>query len=235
VIGQWIVLVFAMLLPTIATWTYFVGLASGGQSSVWVPVVYSGSKVVVVLLPVVWLGWTGKERLRPSIPSFGGLANGLGFGLLAAAVLLGLYYGVLRGTSLMHTTAEKLREKVAEFHADTEAQFIMLGAFISIAHSLLEEYYWRWFVFGQLKTLLPLGVALLVSSLAFMSHHVVVLGVYFPGKFFTAALPFSLCVAVGGAFWGWLYHRTGSIWSAWLSHLIIDSAIMVVGYDLLFG
>jgi len=49
-----------------------------------------------------------------------------------------------------------------------------------------------------------------------------------------AALPFSLCIAVGGMVWAWLYHRTHTIYSSWISHLVIDAAIMVVGYDLVF-
>jgi membrane protease YdiL (CAAX protease family) len=42
----------------------------------------------------------------------------------------------------------------------------------------------------------------------------------------------SSAVAVGGAFWAWLYERTGSIYSAWLSHLLIDAGIFWVGYEL---
>jgi uncharacterized protein len=43
---------------------------------------------------------------------------------------------------------------------------------------------------------------------------------------------FSLSVAVGGAFWAWLYQRTGSLYGPWLSHLLVDAAIFLVGYDL---
>ncbi len=43
----------------------------------------------------------------------------------------------------------------------------------------------------------------------------------------------SLCIAVGGFFWAWLYEQTRSIWAAWLSHLLIDAGILVIGYDLL--
>jgi membrane protease YdiL (CAAX protease family) len=67
-----------------------------------------------------------------------------------------------------------------------------------------------------------------------MAHHVVVLAVYFPGRFFTAALPLSLGIAIGGMFWCWLYERTGSIIATWVSHFLIDGAIMIVGYDLAF-
>jgi uncharacterized protein len=43
----------------------------------------------------------------------------------------------------------------------------------------------------------------------------------------------SAGVAVGGAFWAWLYERTGSIFGPWLSHLLIDAGIFWIGYDLI--
>jgi uncharacterized protein len=38
----------------------------------------------------------------------------------------------------------------------------------------------------------------------------------------------------GGAFWAWLYHRSGNLIAPWLSHALIDAAIFTVGYDLTF-
>jgi len=42
-------------------------------------------------------------------------------------------------------------------------------------------------------------------------------------------------VAVGGLVWSWQYERQNSIAGAWLSHLLVDAAIMYIGYGLLFG
>ena len=76
---------------------------------------------------------------------------------------------------------------------------------------------------------MSLGFALLISSLGFMAHHVLLLATYFswssPAMYF-----FSLSVAVGGAAWGWLYERTGSLYGAWFSHLLVDAAIFVIGF-----
>jgi hypothetical protein len=66
-----------------------------------------------------------------------------------------------------------------------------------------------------------------------MAHHVIVLGVYLPGRFVSRALPFSLAIAVGGAVWAWLYGRADSLYPSWLSHLLVDAAIFVIGWDLL--
>ena len=106
--------------------------------------------------------------------------------------------------------------------------------FLAGVHSLMEEYYWRWFVFRELKGLLAPGAAIALSSLAFMAHHVIILWIYLPGRFLTAVVPFSLCVALGGAAWAWLYERSGTLYTPWLSHLLVDVAILAVGYEMVF-
>jgi membrane protease YdiL (CAAX protease family) len=143
-----------------------------------------------------------------------------------------LYFGILKDTGIFAETGTKIAQWLTEFHANTPAAFFTMALFVCVLHSLLEEYYWRWFVFGRLRRYLPLGAALALSSLAFMSHHVFVLAYYLPGRFWIAAVPFSLCVAVGGIAWAWLYHRYQTLYAPWLSHLLVDAAIMVVGYDM---
>ena len=109
---------------------------------------------------------------------------------------------------------------------------LAFALFLSIPHSLLEEYYWRWFVFGQLRRTAPFGVALAVSSLAFMSHHVIVIHQMLQ-QGWGVTLFFSLCVAAGGAAWAWLYERSRSLYGPWISHLLVDCGIMYLGFDLI--
>jgi membrane protease YdiL (CAAX protease family) len=228
-------LAFALVYPAVFTWIYFVALASGADGrSPTLLVPYFIGKIIQFGFPVFWVCVVERQRLRWSAPRLGGLLEGLGFGLLVAVAILALYYGVLRDTAVFAETPAQVRAKVEGFHAATPGRYLVLAAFIALLHSLAEEYYWRWFVFGRLQRLLPLAVAIVVSSLGFMAHHVVVLSVYFPGQFWTAVVPFSLGVAVGGAVWAWLYHHTGSLAATWLSHVLVDAAIMVVGYDFLF-
>jgi membrane protease YdiL (CAAX protease family) len=220
-------------------WIYFVVLAppasEQGRPGAGAIVAYLLSKLIQFGFPVVWVASWERDRIRPAIPGFKGLAFGAGFGLLVAGLIFSVYFAVLAGSPMLAETAVKVREKLVLFHADSPGRFVLLGLFLAGLHSLLEEYYWRWFVFGELRRLVAVGVAIALSSLAFMAHHVVVLGVYFPQHFITAVLPFSVCVAVGGAVWAWLYQRTGTIYSAWISHLLIDAAILAVGYDMVFG
>src|SRR5262249_12076565 len=138
-------------------------------------------------------------------------------------------------TWVMADTAARLRHELQDFGLASAAGFAAFAAFTTLLHSLLEEYYWRWFVFGALKHLLPLGGAVVLSALGFMAYHLVLLWGYFPGRFLTAALPFGVCTGVGGVVWAWLYDRSRSIYAPWVSHLIVDAGLFVVGYDMYFG
>ena len=143
------------------------------------------------------------------MPTFRGLELGVTFGLLVSAGMIALYYGLLRDTPIFAELTCIVRRKMSEFGVDSPLGFWSFAVFLSIFHSLFEEYYWRWFVFGWLRgdaalgrpALLPLPAALIVSGLAFMAHHSILLWVYFPGNFWTAVVPFSLCVAGGGIAW----------------------------------
>lgn len=179
-------------------------------------------------------GWRDPRWLRLKRPHFSGLRPALLFGFTVAAVMLAGYFGWLRGSSLLAQTPISLRHKLHQVSVDTPEGYLALAGFMVAAHSLLEEYYWRWFVFGGVRQFLPLAPALVIASLAFMAHHLVVLHVYLPGKFWTAALPLGLGVAIGGGVWAFLYDRSGSLWSPWLSHLIVDAAIFVIGWDMLW-
>jgi membrane protease YdiL (CAAX protease family) len=179
-------------------------------------------------------GWRDPRWLQLRRPNARSLKPALIFALVVAAVMLGGYFGGLRGSSFLKNTPARLQQKLHEVSMDTPGRYALLALFLVAAHSLLEEYYWRWFVFGGLRQFLSLVPAMALSSLAFMAHHVVVLYVYLPGKLWSAVLPFALAIAVGGAVWAWLYDRGGSLVAPWLSHLLIDAAIFVIGWDLLW-
>jgi len=221
-------LVFAITFPTLVTWVYFVLLAET------VPAVqhsaYSVGKVIQFAFPVVWVMAVHRQRLQLKTPQAAGVGEGLGIGLLILIAMLVLYHGLLKPAGHFAVADEPIRQKVAGFGLDRLWKYAGLAAFYALVHSFLEEYYWRWFVFGQLRRLMPLWVAVLVSSLGFMAHHVILLSVYF-GWFTFAMLFFSASVAVGGVIWAWLYHHTHSLYGPWASHLLVDAGIFIIGYD----
>jgi membrane protease YdiL (CAAX protease family) len=226
------VLLFAMTFPSVVAWLYFVVLTTGGSENPAQQWTYTLGKVVQFGTPVVFLTLVDRRWPRFLRPHRRGMGLGLAFGLAVAAAMLGLYFGLLRGSSALEKTPAELLKKLQELGCAAPARYLLLALFISLVHSLLEEYYWRWFVFGRLRELIPWGWALVLSSLGFMGHHVIVLQVYLPERFLTEVVPFSLAIAVGGGVWAWLYERTGTLYPSWLSHAMVDAMIFVIGWDL---
>ena len=219
-----------LILPTLITWIYFVEAAdysAGLQRTVGLT-----TKCAQFAFPILWIWLALKERIPRSRPSLRGTSLGLMFGIAVAVCGWIVFEQFLRDSSAFAAALQPIRAKVAGFGLDSPAKYVALGVFYSLFHSLLEEYYWRWFVFGQLRRVLPIAAAIVISAMGFMAHHVIVLAMYF-GWVSWQTMLFSLAVAVGGAFWAWLYQRTGSLVGPWISHLVVDAGIFAIGYDLL--
>ena len=148
------------------------------------------------------------------------VGNSMGGGIVA------LYYTVFSG----RIAADALLAKAGAYGA--VEHFYLFAAFLCIGNSGMEEYYWRWFVYRGLRNFMPVKLAVVVSALGFTLHHVVVLSAYFPSVGFVVLL--NVGVFVGGCVWALLYEKHRSIVGPWVSHCIVDAAIMVVAYDLLF-
>ncbi len=226
-------IIFAIIFPTIVTLAYFVILAD--QPASIQQGAYGIGKVIQFGFPAVWVFLVLRERLvvkGPTRRGLGiGLGIGLGFGILIAAAMLGLALGYLKPIGFFDEPVIAIRSKIESLGLNSVAKYAAVGLFYAICHSLMEEYYWRWFVFRRLRDFVSIPTAISISSLGFMAHHVILLAVYF-GWDSPATYVFSAGVAIGGAVWAWLYQRSESLYGPWLSHMLVDTAIFVIGFDL---
>jgi hypothetical protein len=123
-------------------------------------------------------------------------------------------------------------ERAARTGLDHRGLYLAGALYWITLNSLLEEYVWRWFVFRQFEAIVGPRWAVLAAALAFTTHHVVALA----GQFDTGlAIVGSVGVFTGGVTWSWLYRRYGSIWPGYVSHALVDVAVFVIGYRLIFG
>jgi membrane protease YdiL (CAAX protease family) len=224
-------MLFALVYPTVLTWLYFIALA---ESPPWLQQgTYGIGKIIQFAFPLVFVLFIRKERLSFRVPSRSGLLLGIGFGLAVFVAMLALYYFWLKPSGFFSgEVAKEVHAKLAGFGITSVWAYVALSAFYVVLHSLLEEYYWRWFVFGRLREHLPLAAAVAISSVWFAAHHVLVLAKYF-GWASPATWLFSAGVAIGGAVWAIVYQRSKSLVGPWLSHLLVDAAIFAIGYDLM--
>jgi membrane protease YdiL (CAAX protease family) len=196
---------------------------------------YTIGKSIQFLFPLWWVAIVLKQRwlLRP--PRREGVFEGALFGVAVFGVVVMTYWLWLKPIGFLSPDSPAARavyDRLVGLELATASRYLGFALFICILHSGLEEYYWRWFVFGQMRRFLSIPLAILLSSIAFMLHHVIILGTYL-GYAEPATWIFSAGVAIGGAYWAWLYDRTANIWGAWLSHALIDAAIFLIGYDMI--
>ena len=222
-------LAFAIAYPTCLTAVYFVGLAACPAG--WQQGACTIGKVLQFAFPLIWVRWVLTEPVRSASPARHAFVLNLSFGALVmlAMLVLANYWLLPRG--YLDGMAEVVRRKITDLGIHTPLRYIAVGIFYVAVHSFLEEYFWRWFVFGQLRRAMPLVPAVAISSLGFMAHHVIFLGVYF-GWNSPATYTCSLAVAIGGAVWAWLYERSGSLLGIWLSHALVDAGIFILGFQL---
>ncbi len=161
------------------------------------------------------------------------LIYGVLFGLMVVLAIVVCYFGILPESILAKLSAT-VAEKVTAQGIDTAARFLAVAVFYTFLHSLLEEYYWRWFVYDELVGHVSKLAANIISSLGFMAHHVVLVG-YFIGWTSAWTYLISGSVAVGGVFWAWLFDRPYGFRSCWLSHAIVDAGIFGLGFVILFS
>lgn len=240
---RWLGIVNAIVLPTLVTWAYFDLLADS-----WAAVqqgTYSVGKIVQFAFPVVWILWGLKQQLRTaglaSVPD--GQPQGekwgpvlsIGFGVvmgLAVAAAMFVIYRFAFPADVVANLQAEVVDRVSGFAIDAWWKFLALSLFYAFGHSLLEEYYYRWFIFGQLRHVVKPAPAIIISGLAFMAHHVILLSHFFGGlTLFTLLL--SSAIAIGGMIWAWQYEKSRSLIGPWISHLFIDAGIFAIGYTIL--
>lgn len=219
----------AMVLPFIASFFYFIVWADQPVARY----LYSAVKLFTLIWPVLALFLViGEKDAFRGILGAGHLCS-VPLGILTGCVIGGL---ILAGYYLTplgeHVNAHKdaIVQQMEKFNL--VKYYIPFAVFLSLAHSLIEEYYWRWFVFGQLAKIVPAAAAYLLGSAAFAAHHFVVLSVYFPA--WSTAL-FGTGVGLGGLLWCWQYRKQKSLAGAWVSHMLVDASFLFIGYQLMTG
>jgi len=222
----WIAVLPALVLPLLASLFYFVlfsehALAQG---------IYTGTKVFTLVWPVIAYIVILKIPLpKPSLLA-GDCRRALITGLVSGALMVGLMMLLMQTPlgNVVKASAGQIRTKAEELGIINH--YWLFAVFLSVVHSLIEEYYWRWFVFGRLRQALSGFAPHLIAGIGFAAHHVVV-----ASQFFGLSWGFLLggSVAVGGIIWSMMYDKHKTLLGAWISHIIVDFGIMTIGYCLI--
>ena len=191
-------------------------------------VVYGLCKVWMFALPALW--WLLIDKQRPSLSParLGGFGPAIMLGVAISAIIFAAYFTV--GVDLIES--DTIKAVAAQNKLTDPATYLALCAYLIFINSVLEEYVYRWFIFRKCEHFMPAWAAVLVSAACFTVHHVIALKAQMN---WTVTIIGSAGVFTGGAVWSWLYLRYRSVWPGYVSHAIVDVAIFILGYKLIFA
>lgn len=221
------ILALLLLVPAPSLGVALSMMIDGTQGTTLGKAAYFLSKVWILALPIVWTLWVDRQRLSLSPARKGGFGVASGLGLVIAVSIAGGFW--LFGDRIIDATV--VRNAAIANGIGSLPIYLAFVAYLTFVNSLLEEFVWRWFVFRKCETLVGGGAAVICSALFFTIHHVFALKAQMD---WTPTLLGSAGVFIGGAVWSWCYLRFRSVWPGYVSHLIVDAAVFVVGWYLIF-
>lgn len=184
-------------------------------------------KIMLFLGCPLMLSLCNKEISALSLLRFPkkGILIALGLGAAVYGVILGGYF-LIRPFFDFYSIAGKLTQNAGV----TKENFLFVSLYISFANSLLEEFFFRGFLFTNLKSSSTRNFAYGFSSVLFAAYHVaMMLGWFSPALF----LLVMVGLTAGGLIFNYLNERFGTVCVSWLVHMCANFAINTIGFLLL--
>lgn len=196
---------------------------------VWQPpyALKSGVKLLLFLLVPLGLSLLRRDIAFRELFRFRkrGFAIALGLGVGIYALILGAYF-VVRNWFDFSGIAASLSQNAGV----TKDNFLLVSLYISFANSLLEEVFFRGFLFTNLKRLHSRGFAYGFSAVLFSAYHAAMMIGWFSPILFILVM---VGLVIGGMIFNWLNERLDTIYCSWLTHMFANFAINTIGFMLL--
>lgn len=192
-------------------------------------VTFVATRIWLIALPLLWFLKIERSTFTPSWPSTKDWRLGLGLGVLMFSII-GLAYTLLGQHWINLSTVQ---EKAQQVGLTNPTLYITSALYFTFINAFLEEYIWRWFVYRHCAALIPGIGAICLAALCFTLHHTIALAAYTENGW--VVILGSLGVFGAGAIWSWCYLTSGSLWACYISHLLADVAIALIGWHLIFS
>jgi uncharacterized protein len=190
--------------------------------------IYFLCHLLMLAVPLIWYIWSDRGQIKISQPKPKELLAGTILGLLMFGAILGADWFIGRSW----IDLESIRMRAQQAGTGNSSIYLVGAIYFSFVNSLFEEYIWRWFIASKCAILFPGIGAIFLSALLFTLHHIIGLAAYVDWR---VVLVGSLGVFISGVIWSWCYLTYRSIWSSYISHILADLAIAIVGWQLLFA
>ena len=150
------------------------------------------------------------------------------------AIALGVgIYGVILGGYFLASPLFDFSQIAGALTANagvTKGNFLYVSLYISFVNSFLEEFFFRGFVFTNLKRHAGRKPAYIFSATAFSLYHVAMMIGWFSPALFLLVM---VGLVAGGMIFNWLNEKLDTIYCSWLTHMFANFAINTIGFILL--
>jgi len=175
----------------------------------------AASFVFTIILDVVLIGIAaGLSIWRYKLPwsELGLRSFDRSYWWLPIAAAAGAHAAIIVYAALLHVVGATEPQQDLQGLFDNRAILPLAGVSVVLVAPLAEEIFFRGFIFAGLMR--PLGAtgAMLASGLLFGAFHITSAGTV------GLMVPFGLI----GAFFAWIYYRTGSLWPGICTHLLFN-------------
>jgi len=138
------------------------------------------------------------------------------WGCLVAAFYIG---GYVIGTQVLDL--KQVTTSLTQFASITPQNIIMIGIYIIVINSLLEEFFWRGFFFKETAQTVNRPVAYISNGVGFALYHLAFVYAFFPPIFVIIA---TTGLMVYAAIMCYLFEKYKDLFTLWLIHAIVDTA-----------
>lgn len=146
-------------------------------------------------------------------------------GLALFIFLIGMFF-IFKGFLDM----EAMRTDFADKYKITKDNLLFYGLYMSFVNSLLEEYFFRGFIFLNLKKIGYKKTGYMTSSMMFAIYHIANFQNWFSPILYILAIA---GLFVGGTIFNLLDDKENTFFNSWFVHICADLAIVLMGYMVL--
>lgn len=150
---------------------------------------------------------------------------GLSAGFAAMGIIL-LTFALVWPIFDLSTIVHDLKEKANI----TASVFLLVAAWVVFINPFMEEFFWRGFLLEEIDRLFDSKkarrIGFYATGILFALHHVVIVYDWFNAWQFILVVTF---LSFAGLFLNFLKEKTGSIFAPYLTHLLADVAIIIIG------
>lgn len=151
-----------------------------------------------------------------------------GYFIKSLMLALAIYMGIMTAYFILRSfiDLDNIQNILSDSLNISKTNFIYVALYISFINSLLEEFFFRGFIFLNLNGTMTRWKAYVISAFGFSIYHVAILSNWFNPLLFIVAL---IGLFVGGVIFNWLDEKTQNIYNSWLVHMFANFAINTVG------